>query len=187
MPEYPGMVPTNDQRHEQFLRDFMPHAMALRSFVRSLVPTVQDADDVMQEVAIVLWQRSGERPDGVDFRPWAFGVAKFKVLSWRRDRQRERNRHMVDEQVIELLATEAGTDAHVARLAAQREALHDCLARLPADKREFLTQAYAAGGSIEELAQAVGQTAMTFYKRLHRLRMALVTCTRAALQRDGWA
>ena len=58
------MTSVNDVRHEQFLREFMTHAMVLRSFVRSLVPTVQDADEIMQEIAIVLWNRYGECPDG---------------------------------------------------------------------------------------------------------------------------
>jgi RNA polymerase sigma-70 factor, ECF subfamily len=180
------MIPVSDVRHEQFLREFMAHAMVLRSFVRSLVPTVQDADEIMQDVAIVLWKRYGECPDGVEFRRWAFGVAKFKVLSWRRDRQRERRRPVIDEHIVELLAADAESDSHIERLAAQRDALHDCLERLSPEKRDFISQAYTAGASIEELARAVGQTAMTFYKRLHRLRMALVTCTRAALQREGW-
>lgn len=181
------MSPQHDLRHEQFLRDFMPHATAVQCYVRSLVPTVQDADDVMQDIVVVLWQRYGECPAGVEFRRWAFGVARFKVLAWHRDRQRERRRPLIDAEVINLLASEAETDAWVGRLAAQREALHHCLDRLPEAKRAFIIQAYTAGQSIDDLARAVGQTAMSFYKRLHRLRVILVTCTRDALQRGGWA
>ena len=85
------MATYDDPRHELFLRLFTAHEPALRTFVRSLVPLVADANDVMQEVAVVLWQKFGEYESSEDFRRWAFGVARFKVLAWQRDRMRDRH------------------------------------------------------------------------------------------------
>ena len=47
----------NDMHQEQFLRVFAEHGPVLRTFVRSLVPSLADASEVMQEVAVVLWQK----------------------------------------------------------------------------------------------------------------------------------
>jgi RNA polymerase sigma-70 factor (ECF subfamily) len=166
-----------------FLRLYAAHEPALRAFVRSLVPMVADANDVMQEVAVVLWHKFGEYATSEDFRRWAFRVARFKVLSWQRDRMRDR--HIFGTDLTELLATEAEIDA--GRLERQREALRLCLEKLPADQRQLLDTAYAPGSRIGELARRAGQTAMALYKRLHRIRMALVDCTRAVMLKEGWS
>ena len=62
-----------DLRHQQFLHLFMASEPAVRAFVRSLVPTLPDSNDVMQEVAIVLWEKFTEYQTSDDFRRWAFG------------------------------------------------------------------------------------------------------------------
>ena len=177
------MNPLDDQRHDDFLRLFTTHEPAVRAFVRSLVPGLSDANDVMQEVAIVLWRKFGEYASGEDFRRWAFGVAKMKVLSWQRDRGRDR--HVFGDEVTDMLASHA--EEHSDRLAAQREALRQCLDKLPAEQRRLVDSAYAPQTRIHELAAAFGQSAAALYKRLHRIRLALVECTRGVLTKEGWS
>jgi len=152
---------------------------AVRAFVRSLVPTLDDANDVMQEVAIVLWEKFAEYETSEDFRRWAFGVAKFKVLSWQRDRMRDR--HVFGLEATELLAAEA--ERHVGLLEAQRAALQDCLHKLSAEQRGLVHSAYAPGSRIDALANQLGSTAMALYKKLHRIRMLLAECTRREFSR----
>lgn len=174
------MIPADDPRHDLFLRLFATNEPAVRAFVRSLVPTLADANDVMQEVALVLWRKFSEYDSNEDFRRWAFGVAKFKVLAWQRDRSRDR--HVFGEDVTEVLASEAAERAD--QLADKREALRVCLEKLPAEQRELVNSAYANGSRIDDLASAMGRTAMTLYKKLHRIRLALVECTKRYLARE---
>lgn len=163
-------------QHQDFLRQFVLCEPALRGFVRSLVPTLHDANDVMQEVAILLWEKYGETQTPDDFRRWAFAVAKWKVLSWKRDRMRDR--HLFGDATLELLATE--TETHSERLEIQRQALSDCLKKLPAPQRDLVQRAYAPRTRIDELAEGLGMTAMALYKKLHRIRALLVDCTQRA-------
>jgi len=44
-----------------------------------------------------------------------------------------------------------------------------------------------ASGPMDRLAHARGQTAMALYKLLHRLRLALIDCTRRELANQGRA
>ncbi|MDF1824789.1 MAG: sigma-70 family RNA polymerase sigma factor [Verrucomicrobiales bacterium] len=174
----------DDSRHEYFLRRFTSSEPALRIFVRSLVPTVGDADDVLQEVAITLWKKFGEFPGETEeeFRAWSFTVAKFKVLSWRRDQGRERL--VFGDDTISLLAQES--EARSGKLSAQREALKTCLAKLSPEQRSLVESAYDGGTKIEKLARSLERTAMSVYKQLHRLRIALAKCARVELQKEGW-
>ena len=65
------MTPAENEKHDQFLRLYVEHEDALNGFVRSLVPTREDAREVMQEVAVVLWRKFEELPMIEDFRRWS--------------------------------------------------------------------------------------------------------------------
>ena len=73
-------MPDDLEAHTPFLRLYVEHEPALRGYVRSLVPTSQDAQDVMQEVAAALWKRFHTLSSPEDFRRWAFGVARLETL-----------------------------------------------------------------------------------------------------------
>ncbi len=168
---------------DQFLRLYAEHEPSLHGFVRSLVPTRDDAREVMQEVAVALWRKFADLSSPADFRRWAFGVARMEVMAWRRDKGRDR--HLFGEDAMTVIAEQSVQMTQ--QLDAQQEALEECLGKLPVDQRALVCAAYAPGVRIDHLAAQQGRTAMALYKILHRIRLALVACTRAALGREGLA
>ena len=170
-------------RHDEFLRLFTANEPAIHAFVRSLVPTRDDAREVMQEVAVVLWRKFSGFASGEDFRKWAFGVARYEVLAYARDKARDR--HVFDEALLLTLADESARSQDARE--AQRAALELCLQKLDAKQRELVLHAYAPGVRIDQLALERGQTAMALYKVLHRVRLALVACTRRELAAQRFA
>ncbi len=177
------MQPTHQPHDDQFLRLYAEHEPSLHGFVRSLVPTRDDAREVMQEVAVALWRKFGDLGHPAEFRKWAFGVARMEVMAWRRDRGRDR--HLFGEDAMAIIAGHSEEKSH--QLDAQHEALEECLGKLAADQRSLVCSAYAPGIRIDQLAARQGRSAMALYKTLHRIRLALVECTRAALAREGLA
>jgi RNA polymerase sigma-70 factor (ECF subfamily) len=171
------MSENRDDPHQRFLRLFMASEPAIRAFVRSLVPTLADSNDVMQEIAVVLWQKFGEYETADDFRRWSFRVAKWKVLSWQRDRMRDRHVFGIDTTEVLAEAAEARGDV----LEQQREALRECLAKLSSAQRDLVDHAYGGESHIHEIALRIGVSAMSLYKKLHRIRLALIECTRKVL------
>ena len=170
----------NDQHHDQFLRLYAAHEPALRTFVRSLLPSLADVPEVMQEVAVVLWQKFAAFDATRDFRKWAFGVARYEALSYLRDKVRDRL--VFNDELVGRLAEEAA--AAEPRHGAQREALEACLQKLPEAQRALVLAAYAKGTRMDELAAQRGQTAMSLYKVLHRIRQALVECVQRTIARE---
>jgi RNA polymerase sigma-70 factor, ECF subfamily len=166
--------------HDQFLRLYVENEESLRGFVRSLVPTLEDAREVMQETASVLWRKFGEMDSPEDFRRWAFGVARFEALAFRRDRARDR--HVFSEDLISLLEAEAAEAGEQSDH--EERALQGCLKKLPKTQRELVEVAYAPGVRIDELAREAGRTPMALYKSLHRIRMTLADCIRKSLKRE---
>lgn len=172
------MNPSSDtERHHRFLRRFTAHEPAVRAHVRRLVPSRADADDVMQEVSVVLWDKFDTFEEGGDFRAWAFGVARFEVLAWLRDRGRDRL--VLDEEAVARIAEEASADEP--RLERQREALEQCMQKVPATQRGLLMLAYQEGASIQEVARQSGRSTAGFYQWLHRMRRLLLDCIRRSL------
>lgn len=162
------------RRHDRFLRLFVEHEASLHGFVRSLTTSRDEARDVMQEVAAVLWRKFDELASDEDFRRWAFGVARFEALAAGRDRGRDR--HRFDDALLRQIADEAEEAAD--RFTAEREALACCLKKLPAPQRQLIATAYEPNSRLSELAERLGRTAMSLYKSLHRIRTALAECVR---------
>jgi RNA polymerase sigma-70 factor (ECF subfamily) len=168
--------------HEVFFRLYVAAEPSLRGFVRSLVPTVDDMQEVMQEVAMVLWRKFDTLSAPEDFRRWSFGVAKLEVLEYLRKRMRDR--HVFGEELLLKLADDVEDGAE--RFAAGQRALDHCLQKLPEEQRSFVESAYAPGARIDELAERLGRTAMSVYKALHRIRIVLTECVGRRLAEEGW-
>ena len=174
------MTPEENERHNRFLRSFTAHEPAVRAYIRRMVPTRADADDVMQEVSVVLWEKFSEFREGADFRPWAFGVARFEVLAWFRDKGRDRL--VLDEDVIGKLADESTKNEE--RLEQQREALEVCMKKVAPEQRDLLMQAYQPESQIQEVARISGRTVTGFYQWLHRMRKILLDCIRREVSKE---
>ncbi len=174
------MTAEENKRHHQFLRSFTAHEPAVRAYLRRLLPSRADADDVMQEVSVVLWEKFGDFHEEADFRPWAFGVARFEVLAWFRDKGRDRL--VLDEDVVGKLADETAKDE--AYLAQQREALEVCMKKVAPAQRDLLMQAYQPESQIQEVARSSGRTVTGFYQWLHRMRRSLLKCIKSEIVRE---
>jgi RNA polymerase sigma-70 factor, ECF subfamily len=171
------------EQHAQFQWFFERYKLSIRTFIRSLVAAPEDADEVFQEVSLVLWQKFGDFDVSRDFRAWACGIARFKALSFFRDRQRDR--HVFNEELLLKLADEA--QAHEPRHQRQREALEHCLKKLPDAQRELVLAAYTKGNRMDELATQRAQTPMSLYKVLHRTRLKLLECIQRSFNQENLA
>jgi len=172
-------TPSPDQPpYDQFLRLYAEQEVALHTFVRSLLPTRQEAAEVMQEVIVELWQGFGSAKE---FRPWAFGVARN--VARMHLRRRGRDRHVFDDALVNRLADLALEQEP--RHLAERDALETCLQKLPETQRELVLTAYTRGTRMDELATRRGQTPMALYKLLHRIRQALLECVERTLIQEG--
>lgn len=175
------MPDSENQLHDDFLALFAEHEPALRSFVRSLVPSLNDTSEVTQEVALVLWRKFGDFDAKRDFRKWAFGVARYEVLSFLRDRGRDRL--VFNDDLVYKLADEA--EGAGARHDAQRDALETCLQKLAEPQRALVLAAYTKGIRMDELAAGRGQTAMSLYRALYRIRQSLLECVGKTIIREN--
>lgn len=168
---------------EQFVALYVEHQVAIRSFVRMLLPDPADAEDVMQTASLTMWRRFEQFQPGTSFRNWAFQVAKFVAM--KHVARKARDRHRFSEATINMLAQHV--EQQDERLAAQRRALEHCVEQLGGDDRQVLAVCYSTGVTLKEFAEQLGRTPNALYKQLGRIRAALVDCVRRRLQAEGVA
>ncbi len=145
----------------------------LYAYILSLLPNRDDAGDVLQDVNLVMWRRSAEFVEGTNFLAWAYKIARFKVLAHHRDRRRDRH-VFFDETLFQQLADEA---EHRKRDPEGAIALlDDCVEELPPPQRKLVQERYSLGGSVQEIARKLGQSAAVLSVTLSRIRHTLLTC-----------
>lgn len=141
-------------------------------YILSLVPNWADADEILQETNIRLWEEFEKFQLGTNFAAWATRVAHFQVLTWRK--RVSRSRLVFDQRVIDALAAEPcwSDDEFEAR----QQALAECVSQLPAHSRELLRHCYVKGSKAKDVAVELKRSPAAVYKALERIRAALYAC-----------
>ena len=166
-----------EDKHACFLGLFTAHESSIHAYVRRLVYRREDASDVMQKIAIILWKKFDQLKSAKEFRKWSFGVARYEVLAWRRDLARERERLVLSTETIELMAVEM--DRKAEQLDLEREAiLQHCLNKLKKEQRSALQEMYMDESNTPTLAQKFGKSTTGFYQWIYRIRQNLSKCAK---------
>ena len=97
-----GLIPAPSA---EFIENVTRVQRKLHAFIWSLVRSGADADDILQETNLVLWRKSDEFEPGSNFDAWAFRIAQFQVLAFRKRQQRSKLHF--DDELVEALALEA--------------------------------------------------------------------------------
>ena len=169
----------NSTDHEAFLRLYTRFEGNLRAFVASLLPTWEGVDEVMQESSVVLWRKFSQFDQSAEsgFLNWAFMIARYEVLKYRRRRATDRLRFCDD--VFELLATTA--ESVTATQDQRIRLLRECVATLDPVHLELAKAVYEDGAAIKDVAEQVGRTPTGLYKALARIRNRLAACVQSKL------
>ena len=164
-----------EQAHHDFLRRFTLAQPALRRYVLAHVPDFHQAEDVLQEVAVVLWDRIGEYQPDRSFQAWAFGIARNKILhSWRAPSGRMLLTGELSERFAEKL------QEVVPKFDRKRSLLKNCMAKLAERARSVIELRYGDGLSTEKIAETTGGSVNAVRILLCRTRRSLARCLSSA-------
>jgi len=73
---------------QRFLSLFLRSEREIFRYVAALVPNVADAEDIVQQTALALWERFAAYDPSQPFTPWACRFALNKARQWIERRQR---------------------------------------------------------------------------------------------------
>lgn len=167
--------------NEGFLRLWTHHEPELRAFVRACLPRAAEVDEVMQDVSLAAWRKFSTLTDHAQFPRWACLIARYEILMARR--RHARDRLVLDEDIMEKLAEEGAEEMSVRHQ--QLNALDECVAKLPRERRELALAAYAPETSMKKLAAQLGRTEGSLYQLLARIRQELLRCVEHTLAQEA--
>lgn len=157
----------------RFARVFAQHDRWLYAYLVSLLGSPADAEEVFQEVCVVLWRGYEAFDPETSFVKWASVVAHNQVKRFRRSQSRRA--HPLSDEVVDLLAIEAVEHADL--MESRRAALDGCLQKLSPTDRRLVEVCYGdARVTFRQVAAEIGRPANTVYKAINRIRRALHAC-----------
>jgi RNA polymerase sigma-70 factor, ECF subfamily len=167
-------------RTEDFVVLYANHQRQLLGYLVTLVHDLHDAEDLLQQTALILWRKFEEFAPDSDFCRWACRIAHLEAISFLRTRQSKRAR-LSDELLAELAKERLEYARHYD---CYRDLLQGCLEKLAPRDRELVRRCYAETGRIREIAPRMGRTADSVYHSLQRIRRSLLDCIERALSRE---
>ena len=165
----------------EFIAQFTRSQRLLHTYILSLVWNPAEAEDVLQETNLALWQKAEEFDPGRPFLPWAMRFAQVQTMSWMKKRRRQQA--LLGERFVELLADDLTVEQGV--LERRLTALADCLDKLGPEQRALVWKRYEPGGTVRAMAAAARIPAKLMSDRLRRIRLALLACIERAIAREA--
>ncbi len=164
---------SDESGREAFARVFAKNDRWLFAYLVALLGNPSDAEEVFQEVCVVLWREYEKFDLSTEFRHWASVVARNRVMRFRTVRNRQARQ--LSDVAVELLAEEAIDQSNL--LDDRRRALHKCLESLSESDRNLISACYSdLHRSFQRASEQLGRPINTVYKALQRVRRALRTC-----------
>lgn len=175
----------NDAKHsEAVLRLFTRHQRWLYGYLMSLLGSATDAEDVMQEVSVVMWQQHEKFEIGTSFVSWISVIAYHQVQKfWREKKKRKR---FLSVSTTEQLADKMTEEFEIWE--ARRNALSECVSKLTAPDRELVSHCYGEEAlTMKSAAKEMDRPVGSVYKAMGRIRKSLFDCISRKLSAEGMA
>ena len=142
------------------------------SFVHSVINDSHDAEDLLQQIAMILVKKYHLYDHDKSFTAWAIGIAKNEILNYQRKKANEK--FIFDHEIVSIMAQAYQEDSE--ELNRFTHALHQCLKKIQGKKRDLLEMFYIQQLKSSQIAQKIGATQNSVFVALHRIRMALRDC-----------
>lgn len=176
-------TPMQPHQAEQFAALWAAAQSTVSAFIRTLVPDYQQADEVMQRVAVTLVRKYDQYDQTRSFAAWAVGVAKFEVLYFRRERATDR--HQFGDDIVEQIASRYEILAE--EVDPLRDALKHCLDKLEGRSKQVVDLRYKRGLSSAAIAAEMELSSGAVRMLLCRVRDTLRRCIERRMSHDHFA
>ncbi len=173
---------TNPDAHAiEFMRLLAAHERRLCGYVLAMVPNWNDAEDIIQQTRLRLWEQFDTYDRQKDFGTWACVIARYQVLAFRTRTARSRVRFSQDfiDRVSATFA-KAATESD-----ARLTFLEDCFKKLTEWQRNLLWRCCIADDSVRRVASQLGRKTDSIRKALLRTRRNLYRCIEDAQQKEA--
>ncbi len=157
------------------MQAFAEHQAWLRTVLLARLGSLDEVDEVMQEVAVAAANQSAKRQPVERVGPWLYRVALRQVMLFRRKQGRRRKLVANVAQSKQPSEVDSRSPSAIDWLLGQERnrLVGNVLMQLTERDRQLLMLKYVEDYSYDEIAQRIGITASAVQSRLHRARKLL--------------
>jgi len=171
-----------DKRTLDFLKLFVKHQQEIYAYIMTLVPHVNDADDLFQEGMTVMWRKFDQFKPGTNFAAWGVQIMRYQILEYRRNLARDK-RVLIEDSLFETLLDSMSTIQD--ELAVRIEALRKCQTLLDERAKRVLKMRYERNIPVQEIASFLKVSRRHVYHLLGQINGVLLRCMRRTLAEGG--
>lgn len=168
------MEPISNNNPETFLTLLMANQRKINSYVLSLVPDFNDADDIMQETISTMWKKFDQFEMGTDFTAWGVRIAYYNIMNFRKKRSRDK---LVFNDDVFRQVCEVSEEKHK-ETDVRIQMLRKCMKKLNETDQRLLKARYELGSSVKSLATQLSKSTQFVYKHLSRIHYSLNNCVK---------
>jgi len=150
------------------------------AYLFASVPNHHDAEDLLGQVAVAVARDFDKYDDSQPFIRWAIGIARNRVLNYRRTYAM--SKVVFSQETIDALAKAVPDEPR--RQSDFKAALKRCIDKLQDKARQVITLRYEDDLRARHIADELDMTPSAVSVLLHRTRKALADCVQDTLEAD---
>ncbi|HTL53993.1 MAG TPA: sigma-70 family RNA polymerase sigma factor [Planctomycetota bacterium] len=169
--------------HKEFLALLLANRDGIFAFIVVMVRDRDRAEDIFQDVSLVMWEKFETFQKGTSFGAWARQIAVFKIQNERR--RLARAPVLLEPETLQNVTQAFDETEQMGPDEEWKKALHHCLDKLSPAARRLLEMRYFKKLRHDEMAAQLGRTLAGVNSALCKVRVSLEGCMKGFLVRSG--
>ena len=165
------MPPKNPGIKREFLQQIMEGRKVIYTYILSMVRNKDDAEDIIQDVVLTMWDKYDSFKPGTNFTAWGIQIAKFKIMNFFKAKKNDK---CFDEDVLENISDQYSRKA--SEIDHRLDALEVCIEKLSDKEKELVKTHYMKGIKFTELVEVYNKPAYYFYRMMAKVHDQLMRC-----------
>ena len=174
----PALKRVTTQR--DFLRVFVAHEREILRCIITLIPRIADAQEILQQTAVLLWEDFETFDQSQSFEQWAWQVARDVTRKWINSRSRWQTLAQ-SNLITELISRRQQLKAEIHERLSH---LPDCIRQLSQRHRLLLDGFYLEQLNVDSLARLSELPTEAVYTTLQQIRRQLQDCTKSSVDQQ---
>lgn len=155
----------------------------ISAFVTAVVRDFRDRDDLIQDIAVAVFESFDSYDPGRPFDKWALGVARNQFKTYLRKRKRDRERLVFDDETVACVE-KAFADEPVEEIR-KLDFLKECVGELGDRGRQLCEMRYQDELKPGAISEKLGMPGTAIRKALQRAREQLRLCVERKATAEG--
>ena len=164
-----------------FIKLLMANQRHIQAFIISLVPNVNDAEDIYQDTASEMWNKYDSFVVGTDFAAWAITIAKFKVFHFYR--KSKNSKLKFDSDICEKIASRV--TSRIGSLDDHIDILNKCVRKLANNEKSLLKLRYKDELTLKQISLRISKKPPSIHRIISNIHAKLAICFRRNIRCEG--